>query len=207
MFHIIYKTTNLLDGKFYIGAHSTHDINDGYMGSGKYLKRAIVKYGLENFSREVLFQFNSKSEMFDKERELVTEEFITTNNTYNLKVGGSGGNPGIVGAFKGMVHTDETKQKIRLARSLQKPFSDETRKKISENNGMKREEVRLKLAASIRGKKCTHTHREKVAEANRGRILVNDGTKAIRIKLEDLRIYVDLGWKRGGMPRKHISQV
>lgn len=60
MFHIIYKTTNLLDGKFYIGAHSTEILEDGYLGSGKYLKRAVLKYGRENFAREILFVYSDK---------------------------------------------------------------------------------------------------------------------------------------------------
>lgn len=115
MFHIIYKTTNLLDGKFYIGAHSTEILEDGYLGSGKYLKRAVLKYGRENFAREILFVYSDKEQMYSKEREIVTEDFILTNNVYNLKLGGSGGNPGIVGAFAGRIHSEESREKISQA--------------------------------------------------------------------------------------------
>ena len=45
MFYLIYKTTNLINGKIYIGSHRTTDINDSYMGSGKYLLYALKKYG------------------------------------------------------------------------------------------------------------------------------------------------------------------
>ena len=91
MYYLIYKITNLIDNKIYIGCHKTKDINDGYMGSGKYLKHAIEKHGLENFTKEVLFVFDNSLEMFAKEKELVNEDFLATENTYNLKIGGFGG--------------------------------------------------------------------------------------------------------------------
>lgn len=53
--------------------------------------------------------------MYSKEREIVTEDFILTNNVYNLKLGGSGGNPGIVGAFAGRIHSEESREKISQA--------------------------------------------------------------------------------------------
>jgi len=91
MFYTIYKITNLLDGKIYIGKHQTKDLNDGYMGSGKHLKRAIFKYGIENFKKEILFQFDNETDMNTKEAELVTEEFCLSEDTYNLCPGGKGG--------------------------------------------------------------------------------------------------------------------
>ena len=54
MFYYIYKITNINNGCFYIGSHKTYDLNDGYFGSGIYLKRAIKKYGKESFKKEML---------------------------------------------------------------------------------------------------------------------------------------------------------
>lgn len=91
MFYTIYKITNKVNGKIYIGKHQTKDLNDGYMGSGKHLKRAIEKYGIENFEKNILFVYDNEEEMNVKESELVTEDFVTKDNNYNLCPGGNGG--------------------------------------------------------------------------------------------------------------------
>jgi len=90
-YHFLYKTTNLINGMIYVGAHSTNDMNDNYVGSGFRLKLAIKRYGLQNFHREILESFNSPKEMFDREKELVNEEFIKRKDVYNIITGGFGG--------------------------------------------------------------------------------------------------------------------
>jgi hypothetical protein len=87
MFYTVYKVTNKINNKYYIGKHQTKNLNDDYMGSGKLIKRAIKKYGIENFIKEILFVFDNEKEMNDKEKELV----LLNEMSYNLCYGGKGG--------------------------------------------------------------------------------------------------------------------
>lgn len=68
MLYTVYRTTNLINGKFYIGIHRTDDPLDAYLGSGTILRRSIAKYGEKNFRKEILFVSESASEAFDWER-------------------------------------------------------------------------------------------------------------------------------------------
>ncbi len=85
----IYKTTNNLNGKFYIGVSNGNNMY--YKGSGTALKKAIKKYGGENFVTEILETFDNEDDMFIREAEIVNKEFVANRNTYNLKLGGRGG--------------------------------------------------------------------------------------------------------------------
>lgn len=91
MFYTIYRVTNLLNNKEYIGKHKTKNINDNYLGSGRAVIQAIRKHGKENFLKEILFVFDNEREMNLKEEELVTLAYINQCNTYNMSVGGKGG--------------------------------------------------------------------------------------------------------------------
>jgi len=90
-YHFIYKTTNTLSGRYYIGMHSTDDLNDGYLGSGTYLKRSINKHGKENHSVEILEFLNSREGLAAREKEIVSLQEIAKKECMNLKVGGKGG--------------------------------------------------------------------------------------------------------------------
>jgi hypothetical protein len=87
-YYYAYQITNKLNGRVYIGIHGTNNLNDGYMGSGKVLKKAQKKYGLENFQKDILCYCSSWEELLDKEIELVTSEFVARKDTYNLTEGG-----------------------------------------------------------------------------------------------------------------------
>jgi hypothetical protein len=90
MFHTVYKTTNLQNSKFYIGCHKTDDPNDAYLGSGKYLKNAVAKYGIGGFRKDVLFVYSDAKAAFQKEAELV-DAHVSDPLCMNLKKGGEGG--------------------------------------------------------------------------------------------------------------------
>ena len=88
MFYTIYRTTNTVNGKYYIGKHQTKNLDDGYMGSGKLLRSAIKKYGADNFHKEILHVVQTEKEMDLLEKILaVTDQEIN----YNLCEGGNGG--------------------------------------------------------------------------------------------------------------------
>ena len=90
-YHYLYKTTNLITGRYYYGMHSTNDLNDGYLGSGKRLRYSIKKYGRENHAIEILEYCNSRDELSKKEKEVVNLNEIAKKDCMNLKVGGDGG--------------------------------------------------------------------------------------------------------------------
>ncbi len=91
MEYIIYKTTNLLTGKYYIGAHKAKELNDSYKGSGKVLKAAIKEHGSKNFVRETLEVCDNEHQMYLREAELVTLAVVADRNSYNIATGGKGG--------------------------------------------------------------------------------------------------------------------
>lgn len=103
MKYIVYKTTCLVNSKIYIGYHQTSnpEVFDGYLGCGlykshsEYIKHpktafhhAVVKYGIDNFKREILYVFDNSKDALAKEAELVTAEFVRSSNNYNSSLGG-----------------------------------------------------------------------------------------------------------------------
>jgi group I intron endonuclease len=160
MKYTVYKVTNKINNKFYVGVHSTKNPNDSYMGSGKIIKDAILKYGKENFVKEVLFIFDSLEEALNKEKEIVNENFVKDNNNYNLSLGGGIGGKNINGlSFAGHRHDEKTKEKIRKAslgnsHNVGKKLTEEHKKKIGAKN-----------AVSLKGKTKSEEHKQKIRES------------------------------------------
>lgn len=65
-YYLVYQITNLINEKIYIGRHITNKIDDGYLGSGHQIQKAVEKYGRENFKKEILFVFDNMEEMVEK---------------------------------------------------------------------------------------------------------------------------------------------
>lgn len=90
-YHYIYKTTCNVTGKYYIGMYSCSTLEDGYMGSGKKLRRSLNKHGIENHTKEILEFLDDRESLAKRENEIVNEEIIQDPLCMNLKIGGSGG--------------------------------------------------------------------------------------------------------------------
>lgn len=91
--YYIYLTTNLINGMKYIGQHYG-EINDSYIGSGSNLKKAILKFGKENFKKEILEICNSYSELNIAERKWIQYyNAVENDNYYNIASGGGNSNP------------------------------------------------------------------------------------------------------------------
>jgi len=85
---IIYKVTNNINGRYYIGRHATNNINDDYMGSGVAIKNAIAKYGYDNFTKVVIAEASSREELWKLEKEIVNEDVVSDPLSYNMTYGG-----------------------------------------------------------------------------------------------------------------------
>lgn len=140
-YYIIYKTTNLLNGMMYIGKHKTNNIDDGYLGSGKWLKNSIRKHGVQNFRKEYLRFCESEEDMNYMERVFVDETWISRADTYNLKIGGEGG------SSKKSTETLIRMSESAYRRHREHPFTLETKMKIS---------------ASKTGRQLSNNHRENI---------------------------------------------
>ena len=105
--HYIYKTTCNVTQRYYIGMHSTTNIEDGYLGSGKRLRYSIRKYGKENHTKEILEFLRTREELVIRESEIVDKILISDKMCMNLCVGGQGGFISPDGVKKGREKTDK----------------------------------------------------------------------------------------------------
>lgn len=122
---IIYKITNLLSEKIYVGKHETMNINDSYFGSGTVLKMAIKKYGKENFTKEIIEEVENIENMNIREIYWINELCTISPNGYNINIGGKGGDN-----FTNNPNKEKIRSKFKI-QNLGRKVSDETRRKHS----------------------------------------------------------------------------
>ena len=110
----VYITTNLINGKKYLGKHNGK--HEGYLGSGTILKTAIKKYGKENFKREIIKECLSDKEAYELEKELSKKwNIVSDSNWYNMKIGGEGFESGKLHPMFGLPKSSAHKEKLSLA--------------------------------------------------------------------------------------------
>ena len=88
MFHYIYKITNKINNKYYIGRHSTKKLKDYYFGSGIGINNAVKKYGKKNFIFEIIAQSKSTEDLWQLEKQIVNETVVKDKMSYNQTYGG-----------------------------------------------------------------------------------------------------------------------
>ena len=105
MYGFIYITTNLVNGKKYLGQRKYSKGWESYLGSGVAFKKALKKYGKENFKREIIIEAETAEELNQFEKELsIKYDVVNSDNWYNLCYGG--------GATTGYVFSEESKRKM-----------------------------------------------------------------------------------------------
>jgi group I intron endonuclease len=174
----------------YRGCHKTNNLNDGYLGSGTVLKRAIKKYGKENFQRITLEYCSNEEEMYEREKIYVDNIFIHSKQSYNLRCGGLGGRLKahilkIIADKLRVPKSEQTKQRMR-ASQLGKHHSEQTKQKMRE---------------SQTGKITSDEAKQKQSEKAKNRSGNANGTKWIHNGIICKRInkeYVlEEGWSEG----------
>lgn len=144
IYGFIYKITNTVNGKIYVGQHKGKEFGD-YWGSGLLLHRAYKKYGIDAFVREIIAFASFKDELNFMECYYIQKLNSMNPNGYNVATGGRGGYTGeiteesrrkISEFHKGKPKSEETKRKMSYAKKGRKPYvlTAETKKRISESH-------------------------------------------------------------------------
>lgn len=177
----VYRWTNNISGKMYIGKRQG-TFDDGYVGSGKYFKAAVAKYGIENFSREIIQTCDTFDDLNEAEIFWISYyHAVDDERYYNLSPGGGGG----IGGPKG--------------EGSRKPLSEAHKKKLSELVITRPKEWRDKLigpkgpwseerkarAKELRvGRTLSEEHKQNISKAGKGR-KPPPRTEEHRIKLSE----------------------
>jgi hypothetical protein len=194
-YHFIYKITRD-DGRYYIGMHSTDDLDDGYFGSGKKITRSIKKYGLEKHTKEILEFLPSRETLRNREEELVTEEMVGDPLCMNIALGGKCWSSI---AIKG--NQSPKRNHTAIQEKVNQTFAQRNRKRFNGNvrfrgflpdwNGRKHsEEAKMKISSSMAGKQDGEKN------SQFGTCWVTNGMP-IKIKKEFLDSYLRNGYRRG----------
>lgn len=178
-FFTIYKITNLITEKIYIGVHKTKNLNDSYMGSGKVISQSIVKYGRSSFKKEILELCKDEDIMYELEAKYVNVEFVNRKDTYNIRIGGVRANfEKIARSNKGQKRTDE--QRLRMSNAQKGKTLTEAHKAAIGKSGKGRvisEETRRKISNTQKGKKIIGTHLENLRKSFKNRIYTDEQRK------------------------------
>lgn len=195
-YYYIYQITNLVNNKIYVGVHKTSDLSDGYMGSGKVIKDAIRKYGIDNFRKDILETFENAEAMYAREKEIVTDEFLLREDVYNLRRGGSGGFDLINKIGKNRNNTLTRIDCINGGKNSAVNSSKRMKqlhalKKIPYNNFKhKKHTEKTKQTIGIKNSK----HQQGKNNSQYGTIWITDGVKNKKIKKEEP---IPKGWNKG----------
>lgn len=159
MYHIIYKTTCIVTGKWYIGLHSTDNLDDGYMGSGIQVWRSIKKYGKQNHRVQILEHCADRASLIKREAEIVTEDLLAQEACMNLMIGGNA-NPEEV-----KINGETTKQKISAkSKSMWAKRKADPAAMAEHIKKIATPEIVAKRAAANTGKKRTTTQIDNLKE-------------------------------------------
>jgi hypothetical protein len=203
--HYLYKITNKLNGRFYIGIHSTEDINDGYMGSGSLIMQAIKKYGKKNFEKTIIKYCETREKLVELEERVVNKRFVARKDTYNLSTGGAGAessweksNEKIAYKLKNdPVWVENRNRNISIAvndamRNGRCPTATREFQLLRNKKSLTEEAIQKRKATYARNK-----HQQKENHALYGKKAINNGVSWKWIYKEDLDKYLESGWKLG----------
>jgi len=167
-YHFIYKTTDKRNGNYYIGMHSTNNLNDGYIGSGDRLKHLIHKHGKEIFTIEILEFLPNRKSLKERETQIVNSDLLLEDKCMNLKVGGYGGFINDEHQFK-CSQAAGIKHRERMINDVE--YRNNFSKKISESNKLRHQRgdvKKIQESYSWIGKKHKTETIEKMKESKKG---------------------------------------
>ena len=148
---------------YYIGMHSTFNLDDGYLGSGKILGHSIEKYGKESHAKEILEYLESRELLTIRERELVNEQIIKDPKSMNIVLGGNN--------FP-IIDRRDPKMRRSISEGLKAYYAGPTGKKHFQ--GRKHSEETLQLMREIKtGKRHTEESKNLISKKNKGNTPVN----------------------------------